>query len=314
MIKLFPRAKTTTNQSEPKKSIISNKPRALIVWHFWTVISVTVSIALIYLNLTQYTIGREVGANPAGTANIIGALQLAIKAHELSIVASLYLIARQWIQGCLMDINSGTVLGLVGAERSLAAPSFLISAEFRAAAGKGISGNLRVGALAMFLFSGCVISSLAGPASGALMIPRVDWFFEKELNYPNMPSDNYPHILIDPRLGRGVYKLVNNHVVVDPEVLRSTLSGLDYWEQFYVQQTSLGIVRVQDTVHEFTDILRRRYTNSSTTWGRSLDGNWTGGTVVSTAMNIGINYIRNALYSEKSQDPRDQVSRGILTP
>lgn len=273
------------------------------------------SITLIYLNITQYSIGRDVGANQGSTANILGALQLVIKAHELSIVASLYLIARQWIQGSLMDVTSGTILALVGAERSLAAPSFLISAEFRAAARKGVSGNMRVCALAMYLFAACVICSIAGPASGALMIPRVDWFFDKELTYPNMPSNNYPHIIINGRFGRGEHTAVEHHLVFDLSVLQTTLSGLDYWEQFYIQQATLGVVRVPDTIHEFTDIAGRRYTNTSTTWGRPLDGDWKdSGTTVGTVMGVGIKHIQSALSHNKSQNPHDQVRVRLGTP
>lgn len=206
-----------------------------------------------------------------------------------------------------MDVNRGTVLGLVGAERSLAAPSFLISAEFRSAAHAGLSGNLRVCALAIYLFVACIISSLAGPASGALMIPRVDWFFEKDLIYHNMPNNNYPHILIDSRLGQGEYDIVDGHMIFDADVVQSTLSGLDYWEQLYIQQTALGVVRVEDISHEFTDIAGRRYTNTSTTWGRPLNGDWSGGTTVSTTMAVGINHIRNVLSYEKSQNSHDHV-------
>lgn len=305
--------RTNTARTEPKKAVFSYKPRALIFWHRWTVLSVTASVTLIYLNLTEYAIGREVGANPAGTANILGALQLMIKAHELSIVASLYRIARQWIHGCLMDVSSGTVLGLVGAERSLAVPSFLISHEYRAAVMSVFSDHSRW-ALVTFLFVGCILSSLAGPASGALMIPRVGWFFEKELIYLNMPSDDYPNLLIDPRLGHGQFLITNNHIVFDPDHVRITVSSLDYWEQVYVEQNALGVIRVQDTVHEFTDIAGRRYTNTSTTWGRFLDGNWDGGTVVNVLMNTGINHIRTALNSDKSLNLKDHVGSPPVGP
>lgn len=206
-----------------------------------------------------------------------------------------------------MDVKIGTVLGLVGAERSLGAPSFLVSGEFLTAARTGLSGNWRVCALAVYLFAACVISSLAGPASGALMIPRVDWFFEKQLTYLDMPNDHYPNILIDPRLGQGQFNLVDDHTIFDEDVIRSTTSGLDYWEQFYIQQAALGVVRVENTVHEFTDLAGRRYTNSSTTWGRPLNGDWNGGTRVSTSMGVGINQIRNALSYERSQNPHDKV-------
>lgn len=308
MDRSLPPPRVKSNTKECKKAIISNKTLALIVWHRWTIISAATSLTLIHLNLSEFAIGHEVGGNPVGTANILGALQLVIKVHELTIVASLYQIARQWIQGCLMDVNRGTVLGLVGAERSLAVPSFLISPEFRAAVQNVFAGDFRGCALALFLFTGCILSSLAGPASGALMIPRVGWFYEKELSYLNMPSEEYPNILIDPRLGRGELVFRNQNIVFDTSVVKNVMGGLDYWQQFYSEQTSLGVVRVQNTVHEFTDISGRRYTNSSTTWGRYLDGDWDTGTTVSAVMNVGIDRIRRVLHHEKSWSTKNKVT------
>lgn len=91
------------------------------------VISIAGSATLIYLNFSEYAIGGELGKDQAQTADILGALQIAIKAHELVLLVSLVQIAKQWIHGSLMNANKGLVLGLVGAEESLAAPSFVIS-------------------------------------------------------------------------------------------------------------------------------------------------------------------------------------------
>lgn len=153
------------------------------------------------------------------TANILGALQLAIKGHELAIVASLVFIAKQWIHDSLLDLNKGVILGLVGAELSLSAPSFVISKEFLTAIRYGLSGGFwwdsrkseatarkrEMALLGGFLFIACIVASLAGPASGVLMIPRVQWFFDQELIL-SVPDDtdpyrgiHYPNMLIDPQ-------------------------------------------------------------------------------------------------------------------
>lgn len=83
-----------TDDIERKKVIISNAFYDILVWHIWAVISVTVSVLLVALNYAEYSIGGEIGGSPGATANILGTLQLAIKAHEITIVASLFMITR----------------------------------------------------------------------------------------------------------------------------------------------------------------------------------------------------------------------------
>lgn len=267
----------------------------------WTIISVPGSITLIWLNLTEYAIGGEIGVNAAQTANIIGALQLIIKGHELAMVASLFAIARQWIQGNLMDLESGTLLGLLGAENSLGQPTFLISKEYMAALSYGFFGSVGrrqqwsgeparkrgVCILAVFLFAACVISSLAGPASGVLMIPRVGWFFERDLVFPNQKRSggDYPEILLDPLLGYGTYDGRFRWNPFTPYKMDRFLDpSLAYW---YGYAEHGNLTRWKDfekeSSHYHSDYFQA-YINTSTTWGRFLDGNWTGGTNARTVM------------------------------
>lgn len=248
------------------------------------VISVAVSITLIYLNLTEYTIGAHIGANTAATADILGALQLAIKLHELVIVASLFVIARQWVQGSLMNLNSGIVLGLLGSESSLGQPSFVISKEYLAAVSCGFSGNLRMCILAIFLFMACILSSLAGPASGVLMIPRVGWYFEKELSFPNTPDVDFPNIIIDSRLGNGTYEDFSEYTPFAPGDNKALEGGLDYWAGSYYNMLGFGGTYDSETTHTLGDSLGPMYINTSTTWDRRLDGDWNGGTTVRAVM------------------------------
>lgn len=167
---------------ESAKHLVSIHQRHLITWHIWAVLSLTATATLFWLNFSEYAIGGEIGETPQSSANIIGALQLAIKAHEILIVASLFNIARQMIIGNLLD--GGIVLGLLGAESAVSSPSFILSREFTQSFMFGLRGCFGMGSppihrrilrLAIFVFWASVLSSLAGPASGVLMIPRVDW-------------------------------------------------------------------------------------------------------------------------------------------
>lgn len=171
------------------KAIISNRLTDILGWHIWTILALIGTTILLYLNFSEYSIGGDLGGSQSSSANIIGILQVVIKVHELVIVASLVAIAHQLILSNLM--SSGLLLGLLGAEGSLTTPSFLISAQFWHALGYGFRSiyspgglengpdrpaRIRILGLVFFLFLSCLIASLAGPASGVLMIPRVDWF------------------------------------------------------------------------------------------------------------------------------------------
>lgn len=286
--------RSTTSPSEPKKLIIWNRRRDLIICHGWAVISVAVSITLIYLNVSEYAIGGNVGRSPAGTSNILGILQLAIKTHELSITASLFLIARQWIQRDLLDTRSGTVLALVGAETSLATPSFLISREFRAALGFGLSGNFRVGMLAAFLFVACTISSLAGPASGVLMIPRVGWFPSEE-GFVYISSSDYPDIYIDQHLGHGSYNSSEAVEPFSPATFSTVASGLEYWRSIYLNGINSSFREARNDTFIIRDNSGIVYSNISSIWGDPTPNYpyWRNFYTISTAIRHSIANIRN---------------------
>lgn len=192
---------------ERKKIIISKRVYDILVWHKWAVISLTGSLVLLYLNLSEYAIAGEIGRSAGATSNILGALQLAVKAHEITIVASLYVIARQWIQGSLID--KGLPLGLLGAEKELGQPSFLISKGYLVTVSYVVGlwrrkqGRLDLCLLMIFLFVATVVSSLSGPASGVLMIPRTDWFLDSVVTSTGDPMFNYPYIFVRPKLEYG---------------------------------------------------------------------------------------------------------------
>lgn len=281
--------RSTAGKTDRKKAVVSKKRWDFFVWHIWAVLSLSVSGGLIWLNWTEYAIGGEIGGSGTGTANILGILQLAIKAHELTIVASLFVIARQWIQGNLMTLDRGIPLALLGAEKELASPSFLISRGYWQVLSHVLSmcrgtksplslprkrGSLLL--LVVFLFAASVISSLAGPASGVLMIPRVDWFFDSELT--NVPfREDFPYIMVPPQFS------FHANEDLDPFAPRArprNSAALDNWfsvrESQYVPAQEIGSTRLVG--------VEEMHVNTSTTWGRSWDGPWVGGTSAKSLM------------------------------
>lgn len=285
-----------TDGTEPKKAVISNTLWDTLAWHKWAVISISGSIILIYLNLAEIAIGGEIGGTPASTANILGALQLAVKVHELTIIASLLMIARQWIQGSLINLNKGLPLGLVGAEKELSRPSFIFSKGYLTAVGfassvwrtqqtpQDLSRKRELCLLTIFLFTATLLSSLAGPASAVLMIPRVHWFFDSEFEFTGNHTElaKYPYIFVRP-----VYEYDNTGVMdepFDPKMLFWTGSDLQYWADLTYINTMLDVVPEKKTIHDYASGGQAVRVNITTSPGRSMDSGNNGSTYASTVM------------------------------
>lgn len=66
----------------------------------------------------------------------------------------------------------------------------------------------------------------------------------------------------------------------EPAMLRIML---DYW-LVIAEGTALGRVPEEQTRHGFSDVRGAMFVNTSTTWGRSLDGAWGSGTTARTIM------------------------------
>lgn len=286
--------------------------------------AVAASATLIYLNYTEYAIGGELGhkSTQAETANILGALQLVVKLHELIIVASLIAIARQWIHTTMIDPTKGTVLSLVGAEGSLAQPSFLLSKEYYSAIMYGLHGALsppqyrnsqearrrrEMLFLAVFLSLGCVVSSLAGPASGVLMIPRMDWFYEKQLtldsSIDNPGGTHYPNILIPPGYANGVYEWGKTGDPFTSEGFGQVERMLESWRFYCMRRMMFLAVKRREMQHRYEDQWGQVTLNTSTTWNRTLGSTmWAGnGTTIRTTMRNSILHITSVLLSREHE-------------
>lgn len=83
--------------ADQPKAIICTSVVGVLAWHIWTFLSISVTVILLYLNFINYSIGGELRSNSSTSANILGALQISVKVHELVIVASLVAIVQQCI-------------------------------------------------------------------------------------------------------------------------------------------------------------------------------------------------------------------------
>lgn len=269
----------------------------------------TVSVLLVALNYVEYSIGGEIGGSPGATANILGTLQLAIKAHEITIVASLFMITRQWIQGSLIDMDKGIPLGLLGAEKELGQPSFLISKGYRVTVSYVVKQRrFDLCLLTIFLFAATVVSCLAGPASGVLMIPHRDWFFDSVLTSTVHTAYNYPYLLALAEFKYSdIIKVIMSHgsndSLLDPFTPTSS-SGLSYtfWHDLASSYTDGSLLQTESTYDSESGLMSNRV-NISTTLGRSLENNHTGCTYAKTIMRSDV-VERHRFLSEKGSGVR----------
>lgn len=257
----------------------------MIGWHIWGVISVSISVVLITLNLTQVDIDGEIGRSPAETTNIIAGLQVLVQMHGLSVTASLVQIARQWIHGSLLSLDRGIPLALVGAERDLGLPSFVISRGYLAAVkysvslwwgprtGEEVRRKWDIGMLTTFLFVSCILSVFAAPASSALMVPRIHLILDATSNSPYgyQNYQTYPHIIVPEEVGDLNEGVVDHRSYSDPFRTPTPSVQFNYWDQIYPRYRGLQYPLPPEThtQHQIPREQQMRYINTTTTWGRS---------------------------------------------
>lgn len=157
--------------------------------------------------------------------------------------------------------------------------------------------------LAVFLLLGCIISALAGPASGVLMIPRVDWFFEKKLTLPtssDYPGGNhYPNLMIPPGYATGVYDRRKSGDPFTGEGYGQVERLLESWRFYCMRRLLFLTVKKRETMHRYEDRWGQVTLNTSTTWDRKLgSGGWIGhGTTIKTTMRKSILHVTSVLLS-----------------
>lgn len=279
--------------ADQPKAIISTSIAGALGWHIWAILSLTGTGILLYLNFTKFAIGGELGGSSSSSSNILGFLQVIVKAHELAIVASLFAIAHQFIMRDLL--RDGILLGLLGAEGSLANPSFLISRRFRLAvqyafrrtdsprSSKNNPGQLRTLQLVILITCCCVIAAFAGPASAVLMIPRIDWFFYSTDRFEAVPRSTIPTIMIGTSPGiLDTDMFSESNVFALPDLIVG--STYRYWKDVSAcELRSSRVTLAEKSLHQFHDYYGQVYVNTTGSFKRPLNGPWTGGTRTTTA-------------------------------
>lgn len=283
-----PNAITALTDDKPK-AIISTSIVTVLNWHIWAVVSLSGTFALVYLNFTECFLGPQLGSRGSSldSANILGFLQIIVKAHELSLIASIVSIAEQYILRDLL--GDGLLLGLLGAASAISNPSFLISTRFMCAlkfglqsiySGRPTPDGLRTLRLVVMLFFACVIAGLAGPSSAVLMIPRVDWFYHGHSYYRAFPRSTVPTILLGtaPVIIGGQAFPESNPFALPDYIIGC---GMQYWSDItWSKIRNPDLTIAEKSMHLFHDHYGLTYMNVSGSYYRPLDATWTGGTKI----------------------------------
>ncbi|KAH8145953.1 uncharacterized protein LAJ45_10095 [Morchella importuna] len=317
-------------RTEPTKKALSRGWWVRIRWHFWTLTPCLITGVLLWLNLSNFSTGREIAIgrrNPEVTSFVLGVVAGCAKAHEIIMVVGLLNIARQAIQRGLTQ--GGTLLGLLGAEKSLSTVLFISSLEFRAAWKYGFSEGprklkIKIRKIVVVIVVVCCLCTVVGPATYVLMVPRLNWFDDKPLawNHPNYTYGIYPrccpYILINP-------SLVYSNLTDTTEDTRGDLytfgtpefPNYNYWQAVptfdlrdgtpYTNNNTNPENRTMSHVHHYMNLGLPVTVNTTWSPGRSLDARERkakNGTIFSTAWIFDIDLATYALKSLYQPAPK----------
>ena len=159
--------------AEPPKVVVTESTTVALRRCIVHVLPILTSITIIAVNIRGVYIGVDyAGAIKSDTINIL-LLQLAAKANEILIVASLGLIILQTVRNELL-FGDGLPLGLVGSGLTFSNLEFFFKKEFYGALKYlAYHGNRlrKVSFVTVLVVSG-LTAALAGPASAVLLVPH----------------------------------------------------------------------------------------------------------------------------------------------
>lgn len=168
---------TNDGNEEPEKVIINESiPRALrrCTWHL---ITISFTIVIITLDLKGFYLGADLMSPVRSETMNLMLLQLAAKAHEIMIVASLGLIVFHFARDELL-FGDGLPLGLIGSGLTFNNLGFFFTKEFYGTLGyirDHGDRRRRITFVIVVVVSG-LTAALAGPASAVLLVPKSqDW-------------------------------------------------------------------------------------------------------------------------------------------
>jgi hypothetical protein len=177
MNRWLPSSPPSPSKGEPRKIVVSESFGTAVRRSLFHLLPITTSTAILAINIHGFYIGVDFsGALKSDTINLM-LLQLAAKAQEIMIVASLGLIVLHAVRYELL-FGDGLPLGLIGSGVSFSNFEFFFKKEFYGALRYVVyQGNKprKIGFVALLVLSG-LTSLLAGPASAVLLVPKTQGY------------------------------------------------------------------------------------------------------------------------------------------
>jgi hypothetical protein len=166
-----PPSRLDDGKEEAKKVITESIPTALrrCTCHL---VTIPVSIAIITLDLNGVYLGADLMSPIRSETINLMLLQLAAKAHEIMIVASLGLIVLQFVRHELL-FGDGLPLGLIGSGLTFNNLEFFFNKSFYGTLKYVGHGNTprKIMFVTVVVVAG-LTAALAGPASAVLLVPK----------------------------------------------------------------------------------------------------------------------------------------------
>ncbi|KAL4923594.1 uncharacterized protein BDV17DRAFT_234775 [Aspergillus undulatus] len=172
-----PTSTTFSKDEEPQKVVITRSLPAALWSCAIHLLPIAVSSTIIALNIRGTYLGADLMSPVKSETINLMLFQIAAKAHEITIVASLGVIVLQYIRHELL-FGDGLPLGLLGSGLAFNHLEYFFGKEFygslKYVAGRG--NKLRKIALIFVVVVAGILATFAGPASAVLLVPKSqDW-------------------------------------------------------------------------------------------------------------------------------------------
>ena len=183
------------NLPEQPKSITQTSRRLALARSGVHILPSAISITLIYLNLFHSYLGRTLPGSIIDPSINVALLQIAAKAQELLIVASMTTIVMHIIRQELCA-GAGVPLGMIGGGFMFTSLSYFWSPELWGSLGAKCSWATRSRLFGILVIGG-IVAALAGPASAVLLIPKEQQWNAggTKIFLPNSPDVWWPDML-----------------------------------------------------------------------------------------------------------------------
>lgn len=131
---------------------------------------------------------------------------------------------------------------------------------------------------------GVLLSSLTGPTSAVLMIPRKEWFRDRAVPPTGPPAPVYPSIMVRPAFEYTNTSGLYSSDPFAPEMLVTTEFGLQYWVDVAELHRELKTVPLPNSTYDMMSGSVSVRVDINSTPARSLDNGTTGRTYAQTTI------------------------------